>query len=92
MRIVNWDNKNLVLPNFSYKRQINNKLKDANNIINSRLYEKNSINQDENLNNEYIIKFFEEFMNIINSISNKNLFISLLNSFNKKYLLNYKFD
>ena len=92
MRIVNWDNKNLVLPNFSYKRQINNKLKDANNIINSRLYEKNSINQDENLNNEYIIKFFEEFMNIINSISNKNLFISLLNSFNKKYLLNYSMN
>ena len=89
MRMVNWDNKNLVLPNFSHKRQLNNKLKDANNNINSKLYEKNSINQDENFNNEYIIKFFEEFMNIINSISNKNLFVSLLNSFNKKYLLNY---
>ena len=35
---------------------------------------------------------FEEFMNIINSISNKNLFISLLNSFNKKYLFNYSIN
>ena len=92
VRLVNWDNKNLVLPNFNSKRQINNKLKDVNNNINSRLYEKNSINQDENLNNEYIIKFFEEFINIINSITNKNLFISLLNSFNKKYLLNYSIN
>ena len=39
--------------------------------------------------NEYIIKLLENFLNILNAITNKNLFISLLNSYNKKYLLNY---
>ena len=91
IKMINEENKNhFVLPNFCHKKAINNNLNDKNNNINSIIHEKNSFNYDENMNdNEYIIKLLENFLNILNAITNKNLFISLLNSYNKKYLLNY---
>ena len=94
VKMINEENKNhFVLPNFSSKRTLNNNLKNINNNINIILQEKNTLNDDENMkSNEYIIKLFEDFINIINSITNKNLFISLLNSFNKKYLFNYSIN
>ena len=90
IKIVKKDNKNLILPNFNSKKSINsiNNFKEINNI-NNKLYENNNLKEDEIKNNEFITKFYEEFINVINSITNKNLFISLLNSFNKKYILFY---
>ena len=93
MKFIKDDNKNLILPTFNSKKNINNinNFKEINNI-NNKLFENNILNEDEIKNNEFITKFYEEFINIINSIANKNLFISLLNSFNKKYLLFYKIN
>ena len=46
-----------------------------------------------NLSNEefsnYIIKFFEEFIQIFNSLQKKNTFISLIFDFNKKYFYTF---
>ena len=97
LKIIKKDNKNFVLPNFNSKRQLNiiNNFKDINNNINinNRIHENNNnLNDDEIKYNDYLIKFYEEFINVINSITNKNLFISLLNGLNKKYLLNYNIN
>ena len=89
IEIIKKDNKNFILPNFGTKRILNNDFKDKNYNVNSRLYEKNSFNEGDLMHNDFIIKFLEEFINIVNNITNKNLFISLLNTFNKKHLLNY---
>ena len=90
MKMIKKDNKNLILPNFNSKKNINsiNNFKDKNNI-NNKLNENNNLKEDEIKSNEFITKFYEEFINVINSITNKNLFISLLNSFHKKYILFY---
>ena len=37
----------------------------------------------------YIIKFFEEFIQIYNSLQKKNIFISLIFEFNKKYIYSF---
>ena len=46
-----------------------------------------------NLTNEefsnYIIKFFEDFIQILNSLQKKNAFISLIFEFNKKYIYTF---
>ena len=96
---ININKKNTTkLPNLNIKNPINNNknnkndIKNNNNSINN---EKNEIN--ENLINknieknklEIIIRFYEEFLDLSNSLPNKNLFNSLINNFNKKYLLNY---
>ena len=88
LKIIKKDNNNFVLPNFNSKRQLNiiNNFKDINNNnnINNRIHENNNnLNDDEIKYNDYLIKFYEEFINVINSITNKNLFISLLNGLNK---------
>lgn len=91
LKIAKKDNKNFVLPNFGPKKIINNNFKDMNKNINSRLHENNIFNDGLN-NNDFIIRFYEEYINIINNITNKNLLVSLLNNFNKKYLLNYSIN
>ena len=37
----------------------------------------------------YIVKFFEEFIQIFNSLQKKNAFISLIFEFNKKYIYSF---
>ena len=72
-----------------------NKNVNIKNKINENKKNSIDINQNNELNiiiNNYtndIIKFCEEFIDLSISIPNKNLFISLLNNFNKKYLLHY---
>ena len=89
----NIKNKNEINNNIMNKIEINNNL---NIINNSKLKEmkENAKNMDliKDINKDNldtITKFYEEFIELSNSISNKNLFISLLNNFNKKYLLHY---
>ena len=99
LKMINKENQNLILPNFDYKKKILNKInnfKDTNNTninnINIKSNEKNNLNDENNKNNEIIIKYIEEFINLINSLTNKNLFISLLNTYNKKHILNYELN
>ena len=99
LKMINKENQNLILPNFDYKKKILNKInnfKDTNNTninnINIKSNEKNNLNDEKNKNNEIIIKYIEEFINLINSLTNKNLFISLLNTYNKKHILNYELN
>ena len=99
LKIINKAHQNLVLPNFDYKKKIINKInnfKDTNNTninnINIKSDENNDLNDENNKNNDIIIKYIEEFINLINSLPNKNLFISLLNTFNKKHIINYELN
>ena len=99
--LPNLNQKKKINNNINNKNDINNNNKnDKNisfNIINTnKLNEmkenaKNiELNKDISKNNlDIITKFYEEFIELSNSIPNKNLFISLLNNFNKKYLLHY---
>ena len=95
-KIINKEHPNLILPNFDSKKKIlsniNNNKDLNNNNINIKSNENNGINDEENKYNDIIIKYFDEFVNIINSLTNKNLFISLLNTFNKKHILNYELN
>ena len=85
------NNKNYVLPNFAPKKVINH-VNSFKNMINHSNQNKINTNEDINKINEFIIKFFEEFIALLNSMPNKNLFISLLNTFYKKYILNYSWN
>ena len=85
------NNKNYVLPNFAPKKVINH-VNSFKNMINNSNQNKINTNEDINKINEFIIKFFEEFIALLNSMPNKNLFISLLNTFYKKYILNYSWN
>ena len=83
----NIKNKNETNNNIMNKIEINNNL---NIINNSKLKEmkENAKNMDliKDINKDNldtITKFYEEFIELSNSISNKNLLISLLNNFNK---------
>ncbi len=86
-----------ILPNLKDRIPINNiKIKpEINNIniINNK--EKYNINENKQNNSldknklEFIIRLYEEFLDLSNSIPNKNLFNPLINNFNKKYLLHY---
>ena len=79
---INKNKKKLVFNNnFNNKNEINENKKNKIDI------NQNDINNNNNLND--IIKFYEEFIELSMSIPNKNLFTSLLNNFNKKYLLHY---
>ena len=84
--IYNENHKNEIINNGNLT---NNFFKNEINENNSTKYKYNTINNNNvsNLNN--IIKFYEEFIELSTSIPNKNLFNSLLNNFNKKYLLHY---
>ena len=85
------------------KNPINN-IKNKNDILNKNINIINKNNSNFEFNNnkdknkdkdkekndiDEIIKYYEEFIDLSNSILNKNLFNILLNNFNKKYLLNY---
>ncbi len=84
--------------NDNRKNSINNKIDNNNNIKKNEINEncKNSeLNQNKeiakinNVNLDGMIKFFEEFIELSISLPNKNLYTSLINNFNKKYLLHY---
>ena len=79
------------MPNFAPKKVINH-VNSFKNMINNSNQNKINTNEDINKINEFIIKFFEEFIALLNSMPNKNLFISLLNTFYKKYILNYSWN
>ena len=78
----NTNNENIIINNNN--KNNDNKNNDLNHI------EENNNNNNNNLND--IIRFYEEFIELSISIPNKNLFNSLLNNFNKKYLLHYSLN
>ena len=85
------------LPNLIPKKLLKNNIvsnenDDKNKIIETKM-NKNSIKDKINNNNNNspteILQFFEDFIDLSNSIPNKNLLISFLNNFHKKYLLHF---
>ena len=85
------------LPNLVPKKSLKNNIisnenDDKNKIIDTKIKNKNSIKDKINSNNNSppeILQFFEDFIELSNSITNKNLLISFLNNFHKKYLLHF---
>jgi len=85
------------LPNLVPKKPLKNNIvsnenDDKNKIIDNKV-NKNSIKDKININNNNtpteMIQFFEDFIELSNSVPNKNLLISFLNNFHKKYLLHF---
>jgi len=85
------------LPNLIPKKSLKNNIvsneNDDKNKINENKKNKNSVKDKINSNNNNsqteIVQFFEDIIDLSNSVPNRNLFISFLNNFNKKYLLNF---
>ena len=92
---------NNILPNIGKGRHvnINNKVKKMhlNNLTNYDTNEKrkkkdlidNENEKNKNFNLNDIIKYFEDLIDLSNSLLNTNLFKSLLNTFDKNYILHY---
>ena len=86
------------LNNFKQKNN-NRNVKDNNNTIINLEINENTKNNDlfknigketnNNFNLDNMTKFYEEFIDLSNSIQNKTLFNSLINTFHKKYVLNF---
>ena len=83
------------LPNLIPKKSLKNNIVSNENDDKNKIFEskmnKNSIKDKINNNNSpsEILQFFEDFIDLSNSIPNKNLLISFLNNFHKKYLLHF---
>ena len=97
------DSFNEKLPNLIIKKPLSNTLSKRNSFK-RKSEKKNEIiencknsevdkNQEEEMRNnidiDNITKFYEELIELSISLPNKNLFSSLINAFNKKYLFNY---
>ena len=91
-----------ILNLFSPKKRLNNynPIRSTKNINKKRYLfstqEENSINNicnsDKNINNNFIISFFDKLIEFSNAIEEKTIFVILINNLNKKYILNYEKD
>ena len=96
---INQLNKNFSFPKIEARNSNSRQNKDkektekpSNNLpkinINTNQINDNSTNNP--VLDKSIIKYIEDLIDFSNAITNRNLFNSLVNSFNKKYILNYK--
>ena len=64
-------------------------------ISNKSLLKVENVNNDnknfdnKNINNKFIIKFFDDLIDVANGIEEKTIFEVLINNLNKKYIFNY---
>ena len=83
------DNKNINIINSKIDNNNTKKSEIDEDCKNSELNQNKEAEKINNVNIEGVIKFYEEFIELTISLPNKNLYVSLINNFNKKYLLHY---
>ena len=82
-RIVFSSTKDNIINDPSSKSLLRADKNHVNNNIDKKNFEKN------NINNKFIIKFFDDLIDVANGIEEKTIFEVLINNLNKKYIFNY---